>query len=473
VQKEADNFQSPFSWRYGSIQMRTVFSEKHTRLNWRKIWVALAQAQSKFGLVSPQELKDIASHSQDVDIQKSLEFEKQTKHDVVAEIKVYASQCKTGGGKIHLGATSMDIVDNAEALAMKQGLQVLRERTALLLKKLKPKIEENKNSVCMAYTHLQPAEPTTLGYRFASYAQDFLEDLGALEWVHDSIQGKGFKGAVGNSASYVQLLGSKEKAVQMEETAMKHLGLDAYEITTQTYPRKQDFFVLSKLSSLAQSLHKMAFDLRLMQNKETNEPFGEKQVGSSAMPFKRNPMKTERICSLARLVPAYAQMAWENASLSALERTLDDSANRRVFMPEAFLALDECLIQSAKVIEGLQINRAYIGKTIDQYGPFAATEKIMAELAKRGFDRQEAHELLRVHSLKAWASVQEGKENPLFDLVAGDSRVTKLIPRKELEKQFDVSSHVGLAPEKSVKIAGEIDEATKEYKTTGASEQGF
>ncbi|MEM4255230.1 MAG: adenylosuccinate lyase [Candidatus Norongarragalinales archaeon] len=470
--EQGRNFESPFSWRYGSIQMRTVFSEKQARLNWRKIWVALAYAQNKLGLVSSQELKDIIAHSQNVDIAKSLEIEKQTKHDVVAEIKLYSSQCKTGGGKIHLGATSMDIVDNAEALAMKQGLQLLCEKTALLLKELKQKIEENSNTACMAYTHLQLAEPTTLGYRFASYAQDFLEDLGSLEWVRDSVRGKGFKGAVGNSASYVQLLG-KEKAMQMEGIAMKRLGLEAYEITTQTYPRKQDYFVLSKLASLAQSLHKMAFDLRLMQNKEVNEPFGEKQVGSSAMPFKRNPMKTERICSLARLVPAYAQVAWENASLSALERTLDDSANRRAFVPEAFLALDECLIQSIKVIEGLRINRAYINKTIEQFGPFAATEKVMAEMAKRGFDRQEAHEILREHSLKAWDAVQEGKPNPLFSLVASDSRITKLIARKELEKQFDITAHVGLAAEKSAKIAKEISEATSGYKSSGVSEQGF
>ncbi|MFH1056973.1 MAG: adenylosuccinate lyase, partial [Candidatus Micrarchaeota archaeon] len=393
--EQSGNFQSPFSWRYGSMQMRSIFSEKQTRLNWRKIWVALAYAQSKLGLVSQVELKDIAAHAQDIDLQKSLEIERQTKHDVVAELKVFSSQCKTGGGKIHLGATSMDIVDNAEVLAMREGLEILSGKTALLLKKLREKILENKNTICMGYTHFQPAEPTTLGYRFSSYAQDFLQDLGGLEWFKESLQGKGFKGAVGTGAAYVQLLGSEEKAKQMEEIAMKQLGLEAFEITTQAYPRKQDYLVLAKMASLAQSIHKMAFDLRLMQNKETNEPFSEKQVGSSAMPFKRNPMKTERICSLARLLPAYAQVAWENAALSALERTLDDSANRRVFMPEAFLALDECLIQSIKVIEGLKVNRKYISKTLNQFGPFAATEKVLAELAKKGMDRQEAHELLR------------------------------------------------------------------------------
>ncbi len=473
MQIEADNFQSPLSWRYGSIQMRKVFSEKQTRLNWRRTWVALAYAQNKLGLVSPTELKDIIAHSEDINLEKSLEFEKQTKHDVVAEIKVYSAQCKVGGGKIHLGATSMDIVDNAEVLTIKQGLEVLQEKTALLLKKLREKTLAEKNTVTIAYTHFQPAEPTTLGYRFANYSQDFLDDLGALEWVHDTLEGKGFKGAVGTSASYVQLFGSKDKARQMEEIAMKHLGLEAYEVTTQTYPRKQDLFVVNKLSSLAQSLHKMAFDIRLMQNKELNEPFGEKQVGSSAMPFKRNPMKTERICSLARLVPAYAQVAWENASLSALERTLDDSANRRVFMPEAFLALDECLIQSVSVIDGLQINRRYIDKAMAQYGPFAATEKVLAEMAKRGFDRQEAHELLRVHSLKAWSQVQEGRENSLLELLLEDSKVTKLIPAKELKKLFDVTGHIGLAVEKSELIAKEIVEATAEYKNTHAGGQGF
>ena len=191
------------------------------------------------------------------------------------------------------------------------------------------------------------------------------------------------------------------------------------------------------------------------------------------MPFKRNPMKTERICSLARLVPAYAQVAWENASLSALERTLDDSANRRVFMPEAFLALDEALIQSIKVIEGLRVNEKYIQKTLADYGPFAATEKVMAELAKKGMNRQEAHELLREHSLKAWESVQSGGKNNLFELVAKDKRITKLISEKELEKLFDVSTHVGLAPQKSEETAKKIAEATKDYKTQSVSEQGF
>ncbi|MFH1056377.1 MAG: lyase family protein, partial [Candidatus Micrarchaeota archaeon] len=302
---------------------------------------------------------------------------------------------------------------------------------------------------------------------------DFLQDLGGLEWFKESLQGKGFKGAVGTGAAYVQLLGSEEKARQMEEIAMNQLGLEAFEITTQTYPRKQDYLVLAKLASLAQSIHKMAFDLRLMQNKETNEPFSEKQVGSSAMPFKRNPMKTERICSLARLLPAYAQVAWDNAALSALERTLDDSANRRVFMPEAFLALDECLIQSIKVIEGLKVNRKYISKTLNQFGPFAATEKVLAELAKKGMDRQEAHELLRIHSLKAWEEVQEGRENTLFHLLLKDARVTRFLKEKELQKLFDVSTHVGFAKEKSEVIAKEIFEATKDYKTQAVSEQGF
>ncbi|HLC38181.1 MAG TPA: adenylosuccinate lyase [Candidatus Norongarragalinales archaeon] len=470
---EGENFESPFSWRYGSIRMRHAFSERQTRLNWRKIWVALAYSQNKLGLVSKEELNGITAQSKNVDIAKSLEIERQTKHDLVAELNVYSSQCKTGGGKIHLGATSMDIVDNAEVLAVREGLEILSEKTALLLKALKRKIEENRNTVCIGYTHFQPAEPTTLGYRFASYAQDLLEDLGGLEWVKENLMGKGFKGAVGTSAAYVQLLGSEEKARQMEEIAMKQLGLEAYEITTQTYPRKQDYLVLAKLSSLAQSIHKMAFDLRLMQNKETNEPFSEKQVGSSAMPFKRNPMKTERICSLARLIPSYAHLAWENAALSALERTLDDSANRRVFMPEAFLALDECLIQSIKVIEGLKINRKYIQTTLNQYGPFAATEKVLAELAKKGMDRQEAHELLRKHSLKAWDVIQEGKENPLFSMLVKDSRITRLLKERELQKLFDVSNHVGFAVEKSGAMAKKIAEATKDYRLQNVSEQGF
>ncbi len=465
---EAGNYESPFSWRYGSIKMREAFSERRTRLNWRKVWVALASAQHELGLVSTAELEDINAHRNDVDLAASREVEKQTKHDVVAEIRVYSGQCKAGGGKIHLGATSMDVVDNAEALAVREGLSILCAKTALLLRRLDEKIAREKNTVCMAYTHFQPAEPTTLGYRFANYAQDFAEDLQNLEGLRDGLRGKGFKGAVGTSASYVQLLGSSGKARKMEEIAMEKLGLEAFEASTQTYPRKQDLAILNTLSSLAQSLHKMAFDLRLMQNKETNEPFGERQVGSSAMPFKRNPMKTERICSLARLVPAYAQTAWENAALSALERTLDDSANRRVFMPEAFLALDECLIQSCRVIEGLQVNRKYIEKTLGQFGPFAATEKVLAELAKKGLDRQEAHEILRGHSLKAWDEMQEGKENRLMEFLARDTRISKVLGEKELRGLFDVRGHVGLAAEKCEAISKCISGLVRKYPAAGA-----
>src|SRR3989344_2654680 len=346
-------FISPFTWRYGSAEMRYVFSEENKYKIWRRIWVALAKVQHKAGLITKQELTDLEKNQNKIDINKILEIEKETKHDVVAAIKEFAQLAKIGGGKIHLGATSMDVVDNTDTIRMTEGLQIVEKKLLSLLKLFSDKVETYAKTPCIGFTHLQPAEPTTVGYRFAFYAQDLLLDYEYLQFVKRIIKGKGLKGATGTAASYTELLkNNKMSAEKLEDMAMKKLGIDPLLVTSQVSTRKLDYFVLNLLSSTASSLSKFAADLRILQSPmygEWSEPFGKKQVGSSAMPFKKNPINCEKICSLARMVDKLPQVALENATLSYLERTLDDSEKKKIIIPEAFLALDEILYAADKI----------------------------------------------------------------------------------------------------------------------------
>jgi len=354
-----DNYLSPFTWRYGSPEMREIWSEINKRKLWRKIWSELARAQNKMGLVSKAELDDICKHQNDIDVEKAHEIEKEIYHDLMAEIKVYSLQCKIGGGKIHFGATSMDITDNAEIIQIKQAISLIEDKLKMLISSFAKQIEKNQNIVCMGYTHLQPAEPTTIGYRLSLYAQDLLWDLEFIDKIKKFIRGKGIKGAVGTSASYEKLLENKKfTSFDLEEMIMKNLGLEPVEISGQTYPRKIDLLIIEWLANIASSLHKFNFDLRIMQSPnfgEWSEPRSSKRVGSSAMPFKKNPDKAEKVCSLCRHVSTALNDAWGNPAFSLLERTLDDSANRRIFIPETFLAIDECLKTTNDLVKDLII----------------------------------------------------------------------------------------------------------------------
>ncbi len=454
-------YASVFSWRYGSPEMRALFSEKETRTQWRKVWVALAKAQAKAGLVSEKELKELEKHVSEIDIEKALQLEKTIKHDLMAELRVFAEQSGVAGGRLHAGATSMDIEDNADVLRLKKALRLIRQKAARLLSAYRKQIAAHAKVRCMALTHLQTAEPTTIGYRFCSYAQDVLIDLECLHALEGWVKGKGFKGAVGTSASYVELLkGKKVSAEEMENEALRELGLKAFDVSTQVYTRKVDYLVLSALASIAASLHKFAFDLRFLQSPyvfEEMEPFTEMQVGSSAMPFKRNPVKAERLCSLARFVSSTSEVAWQNAANSMLERTLDDSANRRIVIPEAFLALDEALQLAIVLAEGLRVNKKVVEKNFRAFAPFAMTEVLLMRLVEKGEDRQKMHEHLRNLSLKAWQDVQEGKPNPLAKLVEEDKTIAKKLSAKELRAVFE-ESHVGLAEEKCKRFLKVLDE---------------
>ncbi len=451
---------SPFTWRYGTEKMRLIFSEQHKYELWRKVWISLAKAQNKAGLVSNEELADLEKFAASIDIEEILKIEKDTKHDVVAAIKEYAQKAQIGGGKIHLGLTSMDVVDNTEGMRNKEALEVVEQNVKELLTLFAEKIEQYANTVCLGYTHLQPAEPTTVGYRFAFYAQDLLTDLALLEFIKNMPMAKGIKGATGTQASFKTLL--EEKGInpeQMETEVMQMLDIRPVDISTQVYSRKIDYLVLTLLASIASSVAKFAADLRILQSPtigEWSEPFGEKQVGSSAMPFKKNPINSEKICSLARMVATMPQVAIENATHSYLERTLDDSANRRIVTPEAFLAVDEILETAKKLVSGMVINTQRIAFNLSQYAPFIASEGILMQAVKKGASRQDMHEVLRDLAMKAWAQVAEGKQNPMATLLKENEEIKKYLSVEEIEKQLDVTQHIGTAPERALKIVAKV-----------------
>lgn len=458
-----ENYLSPFTWRYGSEEMRKIWSEINKRKLWRKIWVELAKVQSKMGLVSKKELADIVVYQNDIDIEKVHAIEKEIYHDVMAEIRVYASQCKIGGGKIHLGATSTDIIDNADIIQIKEALDLIEHKLSELLGNFTAQIEKYQNKVCMGYTHLQPAEPTTLGYRLCLYAQDLLWDLEYIRIIKRFIKGKGIKGAVGTSASYQKLLqdlpsgkaGKKVTPFELEEKIMSNLKLEAVDVSGQTYPRKIDWFVVTALANIAQSLHKFNFDLRLMQSPEFgewSEPRSSKRVGSSAMPFKKNPDKAEKVCSLCRYVFSLLNTAWGNPALSLLERTLDDSANRRIFLPESFLAIDECIKTTNSIIKDFVVFENIVEVNLQKYGIFSCTESLMMELVKRGANRQEIHEIIREHSMNAWNAVSKSGKNTLVDLLSNDKRVLKYISKEKIISFFNPKDHIGIARERTKKF---------------------
>lgn len=460
-----EDYASPFSARYGSVAMRRIFSEKNRRLLWRRIWITLAETQQKFGLVKAEQVEDLRLHAPDVTLERSLEIEKEIGHDVMAEVRAFAELCPVGGGIIHWGATSADITDNADVLRMRDGMDLLLDGHRNLLQSLAAQIERYADFVVLGYTHLQPAEPTTLGYRLALYGQDLLEHWEDIRRVRDGLRGKGMKGAVGTAASYGEILKGKDLSPDViDSTVMESLGLKAFPVTSQTYPRIQDYRVLSALAGLAASLHKMAFDLRIMQSAgfgEVREPMGKRQVGSSAMPFKRNPVKSENVCSLARFVAALPDIAWQNAAQNLLERTLDDSANRRSILPEAFLATEEMLRVMTGIADGLDVDEAGCKANLERFGAFSASERVLMALVAAGADRQAMHEKIREHSRKAWDALREGRSNPLAEFLAADLDVLKYLQPAKIRELMDAGGYVGTAPERAKEMAGRIAAAIR------------
>ncbi|MBN2001966.1 MAG: adenylosuccinate lyase [Anaerolineae bacterium] len=454
-----DPYVSPFTWRYGTQAMRDVWSEVMARRLYRRIWVALARVQSHYGLVTPEQVADLEAHAEEVDFARSQAIDAEIHHDVMSEIRAFAEQCPVGGGIIHLGATSMDVRDNATAIQVRDALNMVQRALDELLLAFAAQIERHAATACIGFTHIQPAEPTTLGYRLAAYAQDLLMDRSDLARVRAEWRGKGFKGAVGTSASYALLLEDAVAPSAFEAEVMAELDLPAWDIANQTYPRRQDWVVLSALSGLGSTLYRFAFDLRILQTPpigEWAEPFGQKQVGSSAMPFKRNPIRAENVDSLARYLAQLPRVAWDDAAHSLLERTLDDSANRRIILPEAFLTLDELLAVSLRLVRDLRVNEIAIARNLATYGPFAGIEPLLMRLVKAGAGRQAMHEVLREVAMQAWIVVEDGKPNPLAGLLAEDARLLAYLPEADIRAALDACDYVGDAPERARVLAQQI-----------------
>lgn len=456
-----DTYLSPYSWRYASPEMRAIWSEKNKRLLWRQLWVALAATQAEFDLVTPEQLADLEKNMAAVNVDRALEIEAEIHHDLMAELKTFAEQAHLGGRILHLGATSMDIEDNADVLRSRQALLIILEKLKNLLGIFAQKIDAWAKLPIMAFTHLQPAEPSTLGYRLSLYAQDLLMDLETLSQIYAGLRGKGFRGAVGTGAAYAELVG-EENLSQFEDKLSQRIDLPFFAVVSQVYPRKQDYQLVCALAGLGSSLYKFAFDLRILQSPpigELSEPFGKKQVGSSAMPFKRNPIQAEKIDSLSRALAQLPRIAWDNASHTLLERTLDDSANRRSSIPEAFLICDELLNVASRMVQGLDVHLQAIQRNLQYYGPFAAIERVLMALGKAGADRQEMHERLREHALTAWAVIQDGQANPLLDLITQDAEIISYLPLEQVQALMDASQHIGDAAQRAKNLTQHIRSA--------------
>lgn len=451
-------YRSPYNWRYGSDRMREIWGEVNRRKKWRKIWIALAETQMGFGLVEEEQVRELRKHAETVDVTRSREVESRIKHDLMAELKVFAAQCPSARGILHMGATSMDVKDNATLLLIREAIPVLQNRLKTLLLALADRIEAHAAHPTLGFTHLQPAEPTTVGYRFALYAQDLWYNYRQLEEAARGLKGKGFTGAVGTSASFAHLLG-EDNLDEFQSRLAEKLDISFFTVVNQTYPRQQEYTLISILAGVAAAINKFAFDLRFLQSPplgEWSEPFGDDQVGSSAMPFKKNPIQAEKLNAISRLVAQYPRVAWDNAALSMLERTLDDSANRRSILPESFLMVDELLMVCGELVENLDLFPERMSRNMDAYAPFAATEPLLMALTKRGADRQDMHERLRQHAMDAWADVQKGAPNPLYELLSADKEIKNYLTEAELQEALDVSTYVGDAPRRARRMAGEI-----------------
>ena len=451
-------YQSPFSWRYGSEEMRDLWSVEKARLLWRKIWVALAEVQVGYGLVTAEQAASLADRALDLNLERSFELEKTLKHDLMAELQAFAEICPEAAGILHLGATSMDVKDNALVMQQKEALDLILLRLKQLLTKIAELVEKWADFPLLGYTHLQPAEPTTLGYRLAGYGQDLLYGYQDLLDFSRKIKGKGFTGAVGTSASFAALLGG-ENLTEFQEMMSRKLGLNFFSVTSQTYPRLQDYQLLSRLAGIGASLYRLAFDLRILQSAgfgELAEPFGKNQIGSSAMPFKQNPILSEKINSLGRYLAQLPRIAWDNSAHSLLERTLDDSANQRIYLPEGFLCLDEILAGTQKILSDLRVHPEAIQRNLNEFRPFAGTEKLLMELVKAGANRGEMHEILRDHSLAAWDAIRQNKANPIQDLLVNDPALTKYLDKTQVSAYLEEDDYLGDAPARAKDLAEKI-----------------
>lgn len=444
------NYESPLSSRYASDKMQYIFSPDKKFSTWRRLWIALARAEMELGLTITQEQIDqMEAHITDIDYELAAQKEKDLRHDVMAHIHAYGAQCPEAMPIIHLGATSCYVGDNTDVIIMREGLELIRDKLVRVLNVLAQFASKYKSLPTLGFTHFQAAQLVTVGKRATLWMNELLQDLDEVEYRISSLKLLGCKGTTGTQASFLELFeGDHEKCKELDRRIAREMGFEAtVPVSGQTYSRKVDAAILATLSGIAQSACKFATDVRLLCHlKEVEEPFERSQIGSSAMPYKRNPMRCERICSLARYVIADAANPAYTTATQWFERTLDDSANKRISIPEAFLAVDAILNIYENVASGLIVHDKVIEKHIMEELPFMASENIMMDAVKRGGDRQQLHERIRVHSLEAGRNVKElGLANNLLDLIAADPLFG--LSREELTAHIEPSRYIGRCPE--------------------------
>lgn len=445
-----DIYNTPLASRYASYEMQHLFSEDVKFRTWRRLWIALAEAEQELGLpITNEQIAELKAHQDDINYDVAVAREKEVRHDVMSHVYAYGVQCPSAKGIIHLGATSCYVGDNTDLIVMYDALRLVRKKLVALIRHLSGFADTYKNQATLAFTHFQPAQPTTVGKRATLWIQDLLLDLEDLEDCLSHAKLRGAKGTTGTQASFLELFeGDHEKVRALDRAVAKKMGYSGvYPVSGQTYSRKIDSRILNVLSGIAQSASKFSSDIRLLQHlKEIEEPFESKQIGSSAMAYKRNPMRSERIASLSRYVMVDALNPAITASAQWFERTLDDSANKRLAIPEAFLAVDAILTLYINVTDGLVVYPKVIEQRLMKELPFMATENIMMDAVKRGGDRQELHERIRVHSMEAGRVIkQEGGENPLLELIAADPAFG--ISLEDLKALIRPENFVGRAPQ--------------------------
>ena len=447
-----DRYVSPLSERYASKEMQYIFSPDMKFRTWRRLWIALAETEKELGLnITQEQIDELKSDAEDINYEVAKEREREVRHDVMSHVYAYGVQCPKAKGIIHLGATSCYVGDNTDIIVMAEALKLVRKKLVNVIAELSKFADKYKDQPTLAFTHFQPAQPTTVGKRATLWTQEFLMDLEDLEYVLSTLKLLGSKGTTGTQASFLELFdGDQETIDKIDPMIAKKMGFEnCYPVSGQTYSRKVDTRVLNVLAGIAASAHKMSNDIRLLQHlKEVEEPFEKSQIGSSAMAYKRNPMRSERIASLSRYVMVDALNPAITSATQWFERTLDDSANKRLSVPEGFLAIDGILDLCLNVVDGLVVYPKVIEKRLRSELPFMATENIMMDAVKAGGDRQELHERIRELSMEAGRTVKvEGKDNNLLELIAADPAFNLTL--EELEKTMEPSRYVGRAKEQT------------------------
>ncbi len=444
-----DAYQNPLITRYASKDMSAIFGPRHRARIWRQLWIALAEVERELGLeIGEDALAAMRSSVDDIDLTRIAELESETRHEVMAHIHHFGEVAPSARGVIHLGATSAFVMDNADLIQHREALRLIRRRVLNLLAALRAQALQHRDLVCMGYTHLQPAQPTTVGKRTTLWMQDLLLDLETIEFRLQNLRFRGTRGATGTEASFLILFdGDSQKVERLCALVAQKMGFaETYGVTAQTYARKVDAALLAVLSDLAQSASKFANDIRLLQSfGELEEPFGASQVGSSAMPHKRNPMRCERINALARHVMVLSLDPAITAATQWLERTLDDSANKRIAVPEAYLATDAVLLIWHNVAAGLRVNPEVIARRLADQMPYLAAEPVLLHLARRGADRQQLHEVIRRHAVAAAEEVRQGKPNDMVERLANDREIG--LERSDLERMLSPAAMAGRAVE--------------------------